>query len=158
MCGRTGFVPLDGRGLGLERLRARATVLGLEKVWQRLRQAAPGERFLGLYQEHERKRRNRWAKPLWFTIGALITVVGLVALPAPGPGMLVVALGLAILARESERVARAVDWLELRIRSMAKRGKAAWNRASLLGKVAVVGLLAGIIALVAVGATRFLTA
>jgi uncharacterized protein (TIGR02611 family) len=34
------------------------------------------------------------------TIGAAITVVGIVLLPLPGPGMLVVGLGLGILSTE----------------------------------------------------------
>jgi hypothetical protein len=48
--------------------------------------------------------------------GTALIAVGLVMLVAPGPGILVVAIGGALLAEESLLAARALDWLEVKIR------------------------------------------
>jgi hypothetical protein len=84
--------------------------------------------------------------------GLVIVAVGVIALPAPGPGMLIIALGGVLLARESRAVARALDWLEVRIRRVGALAVAVWRRSSPVGKAmeALAGLgLAGVGALVA---------
>jgi uncharacterized protein (TIGR02611 family) len=43
-------------------------------------------------------------------VGAVITVGGLVLIPAPGPGWLIVFLGLAVLASEFEWASRLLDY------------------------------------------------
>jgi hypothetical protein len=48
--------------------------------------------------------------------GTLLVGVGVVMLVAPGPGILVIGVGGALLAEESLTAARILDWLELRIR------------------------------------------
>jgi hypothetical protein len=46
---------------------------------------------------------------------------GFILLFVPGPGLLLIAVGAALLARESLAVARALDWLEVRGRRLARR-------------------------------------
>ena len=48
--------------------------------------------------------------------GTLLFALGLVMLVAPGPGILVVMVGGALLAEESLFMARALDWSEVKIR------------------------------------------
>jgi GMP synthase PP-ATPase subunit len=74
---------------------------------------------------------------LWIGVGVVIVAVGIVALPAPGPGFLVIALGAALLARESLVVARAADWVELRLREALKWARAWWKGAALAARAAV---------------------
>ncbi|HEY8993019.1 MAG TPA: TIGR02611 family protein [Candidatus Microsaccharimonas sp.] len=45
-------------------------------------------------------------------LGGLVTVVGLILIPYPGPGWLVVFAGLAILATEFQFAAKALSWLK----------------------------------------------
>jgi uncharacterized protein (TIGR02611 family) len=45
-------------------------------------------------------------------VGGLVSLVGLILIPYPGPGWLVVFAGLAILATEFEFAAKALEWLK----------------------------------------------
>ena len=70
-----------------------------------------------------RLRRNRATHLAWRVavgvVGAVVTVAGLVMVPAPGPGWLVVFFGLLILASEFEVAQR---WLDF-----ARRHVSRWN-------------------------------
>ncbi|HEY3074490.1 MAG TPA: PGPGW domain-containing protein [Burkholderiales bacterium] len=41
-------------------------------------------------------------------------------LPLPGPGLLVIAAGVLLMAEESHVTARALDWLEIQARKLAR--------------------------------------
>lgn len=56
------------------------------------------------------------------TLGFTIFVVGIIMLPAPGPGGLVVAAGLAILARDVAWADRLLRYLRKRMPGMAEEG------------------------------------
>lgn len=43
-------------------------------------------------------------------VGVLVIIVGIVALPAPGPGWVIIFLGIGILASEFEKAQRLLDW------------------------------------------------
>jgi hypothetical protein len=58
------------------------------------------------------KRRARLAG------GALVVIAGLVMLAFPGPGVLVIVLGLAMLGGEFAWVATAMDSIEVRLRRL----------------------------------------
>lgn len=85
-----------------------------------------------------RLRRNRVTHLVWRTavgvVGTLVTVAGLIMVPAPGPGWLVVFFGLLILASEFEFAQR---WLDF-----AKRHVSRWNDWILAQAVWVRGLVA----------------
>jgi uncharacterized protein (TIGR02611 family) len=70
-----------------------------------------------------RLRRNRVTHIAWRTavgvVGGVVTVAGLIMVPAPGPGWLVVFAGLLILASEFEFAQR---WLDF-----ARHHVARWN-------------------------------
>jgi putative transmembrane protein PGPGW len=53
---------------------------------------------------------------LTIVAGTLLLAVGLVMLVAPGPGILVVVVGGALVAEESLCMARFLDWAEAGIR------------------------------------------
>lgn len=57
----------------------------------------------------------------WFVgiVGVLVVVVGIVLLPAPGPGWVIIFVGIGILASEFEKAQRLLDW--------AKQQVATWN-------------------------------
>jgi len=119
----------------------------LKESWHHLKRGAPGERF----QEHYRRRQeaggSRWRKPLFIGGGVLVMAAGLFFLPAPGPGFLILFLGGGLLAQESLRAARALDWAEVRLRKIAGWGLGVWKRSPLPVKVLLVivglGLAAG---------------
>jgi len=69
---------------------------------------------------------------------------GVVAVPGPGPGWLIILLGLAMVAGESLVLARLLDRGEVRLRSLAGRVAGSWTTLPALVKVSiVVAILAG---------------
>ena len=119
----------------------------MQSAWHRLKEAEPGHRFQQEYEHHKGSSRGRFSRVVSVGVGLLIVAIGIVGLPAPGPGFLVIALGGALLARESRGVARAMDWLEVRLRRVLHWARSAWKHAAPLAKalMAVVGLgLAGL--------------
>jgi hypothetical protein len=85
----------------------------LKRAWQKFKHRRPGFRFHGVYAEHQKKSKAAWIRVASVVGGIVIVIVGIIALPAPGPGMLIIAFGAAIIARESEKLANALDRLEL---------------------------------------------
>jgi uncharacterized protein (TIGR02611 family) len=76
-------------------------------------------------ERRERHRaRNRLIRFVWAIFGFVVVLVGLVMLVTPGPGLLVIAVGLGILALEfawAERLLeRTVDKLEDASRTVRK--------------------------------------
>ena len=68
--------------------------------------------------EREPTRRGAWRQSIFrmvrMGIGLGVVVLGIIMMPLPGPGMLVVALGLAILARD-------VAWADRLLRKVRER-------------------------------------
>lgn len=85
-------------------------------AWQKFKNRRPGFRFHGMYKEHQKSQTKPWKRVAYIVGGVVVLLVGIVALPAPGPGMLIVALGAGIIARESERLANALDRFEVFLR------------------------------------------
>jgi uncharacterized protein (TIGR02611 family) len=85
-----------------------------------------------------RLRRNRATHLAWRSavgvVGGLVTAAGLVMVPAPGPGWLVVFFGLMILATEFEFAQRVLDF--------ARRQVGRWNEWVMAQPVWVRGLVA----------------
>jgi membrane protein DedA with SNARE-associated domain len=81
--------------------------------------SAPGRRFQELYERRAPcSVLKRWGRLLG---GGLLCLAGLVMLVAPGPGILILLIGGALVAQESIAVARLLDRAELRIRRWLKR-------------------------------------
>jgi len=119
----------------------------MKSAWHRLKEAEPGHRFQQEYEHHREAKRGKFSRVISVGVGLLIVAVGIVGLPAPGPGFLVIAFGGALLARESHAVARALDWAEVQLRRVLHRARSVWKHAAPLAKalIVVIGLgLAGL--------------
>ncbi|MET0450007.1 MAG: PGPGW domain-containing protein [Aeromicrobium sp.] len=68
-------------------------------------------------------------------LGWILVVIGIIAIPAPGPGTLVLVSGMALLSRHYVWAQKLLDPLERRAVEAAKFGVATWPRifVSLLG-------------------------
>jgi uncharacterized protein (TIGR02611 family) len=106
----------------------------LKQNWQAFIDAAPGERFAQLYHRRE-SRQSFITRSTFLLVGLIIMALGLVLMPAPGPGMVVLLFGAAIAAQESLRIARLMDWTEVRARRVVKSVVNWWRRRSLSCKV-----------------------
>lgn len=115
-------------------------------VWERLKgnfrcikEGEPGARFLNCYK-YKQQMRGRFGKvsrTADILLGAAVIIVGLIMMPAPGPGWPIVAVGLALLAGEFEAVARWLDKCELGVRMFVRRIKHTWMTASVAVKSGV---------------------
>lgn len=112
----------------------------LRQRWHEVKRAKPGTRFQRRYEQHKKEQCSVWRKPIYLVVGTLLFLLGLVLLPAPGPGFLVIFLGAGMIAEESLWTARALDWLEVRLRRVGARASRTWKRASAALKAAIVGL------------------
>jgi uncharacterized protein (TIGR02611 family) len=76
------------------------------------------------------------------TVGWLLVVLGIAALILPGPGLLMLFGGLAILSQEYEWAARRLRPVELRAKRAAAEGVQTWPRvvASTCGGLVLIGL------------------
>lgn len=102
----------------------------LKGSWARLRGDPPGERFQRRYE----RRHEGGTTPLrrWGSVGLGVVVVaaGIFFLPAPGPGTVILAVGAGLIAQESRRAARALDWTEVRIRRLLAWARDAYRSAN----------------------------
>jgi hypothetical protein len=118
--------------------------------WQRFKRRKPGQRFQERYREKQKLRRGVLRKVLVTASGALIFAIGVFLLAFPGPGTILIFIGASLIGEESLLGARGLDWLEIRLRSLYRRGMQLWNRTSLGVKVLLL-----ICALVIAGSLAF---
>ena len=119
------------------------SALDAKRAWADVWRGTPGKRFEQRYRRKHPGSRRSTRKILTIVVGLLVLVVGIVMLPAPGPGMVVVALGAGIVAQASLAAARALDWCELRIRALLAWARKLWARAGTLARAAI--LLTGLV-------------
>jgi uncharacterized protein (TIGR02611 family) len=110
-----------------------------DDVLHRLKQAAIEAEFdTGVREDTVEEARSHIVIRLArMTVGAIVTVVGVILLPLPGPGWLVIAAGLAILAQDVVWAERLLLAVRRRIPGVPEDG--AIPRSSLI-MIAVIGL------------------
>ena len=116
----------------------------LKKHWRTFRDARPGKRFEKLHEA----RSDSPPPIVFYAAGAVLLAVGVVLLFIPGPGLLLIAFGGALIARQSLWLAKRLDRLELLLRRFARKARSVWRRSS----VAVRGAVVTAAAIVAAGA------
>jgi hypothetical protein len=100
----------------------------LRESWRRFKSTERGHRFQMLYRDHQAREKSPWRRPLTIATGIAVIVGGVVALPFPGPGTLIIVLGLAILGRESARLSRWLDGTEVWLAPRVARLREKWRR------------------------------
>ena len=70
------------------------------------------------------KLKTAWRKLWRLTVGPVVVVIGLILIPLPGPGWLIVFVGLAIMAPEFEPAERLLNWARARFDQAADKAKA----------------------------------
>lgn len=92
--------------------------------WRELMDGKPGTRFRARYERKRKARKGMVGRVAWIAVAVVLVMGGIVLLPAPGPGVLVIAAGGALLAQESAVVAGLMDRVELSARRLVER----WRR------------------------------
>lgn len=67
-------------------------------------------------------------KPLVLIVGSFIVIVGLILLPLPGPGWLIIFVGFAILATEFEAAEKVRAWLVDKLKLVLDKTKQFWTK------------------------------
>ena len=101
----------------------------LRQQWKDLTKAKPGQRFQNRYCQRKKRRPTELLKPLYLVIGSALVAFGVVLLAAPGPGLLMIFMGAAMIAEESLLAAKALDRAEVKVRALLRRAKRAWQHA-----------------------------
>jgi hypothetical protein len=89
--------------------------------WDAFAHSLPGRRFQERYRRKASTGRGRMARWAVILAGIGLTVVGTFFLAVPGPGIPILAVGLALVAQESASTARLLDRAEIRIRRRWRR-------------------------------------
>ena len=107
----------------------------------RFEEAAIEAEFETGYREETREeaRRGVITRLLRMTAGTLVTIIGVIMMPLPGPGLLIVAVGLGILSRD---VAWADRLLQIVLRRLPSDSDGRLPRSSIITMVVLA--LAGI--------------
>lgn len=114
---------------------------------RRLKDGSRGSRFLDCFNYKQELRREHGSihRKVDLMLGYGLVFFGLIMVPAPGPGWIIVALGAALLAGESQRMAKALDRFEIVGWQFLSYLRRSWRQASLAVK-SLVTLLAGSLA------------
>ena len=97
--------------------------------WRHFKQSKPGHRFQDHHHRCQRAYRSRSYFRGLFGIawGLLVVVGGIIAVPAPGPGWLIILLGLGVIAGESLFFARSIDRVEVSLRWLVRVVVGVWT-------------------------------
>jgi uncharacterized protein (TIGR02611 family) len=95
----------------------------LRKAGRRFFARPAGTRFHGRYLARRQQQGGLLRKVLILTLGSLVVLLGIVLMPLPGPGLLIVFIGATLIAEESEVAARLLDRIDLRLQPLNRRWK-----------------------------------
>jgi uncharacterized protein (TIGR02611 family) len=112
---------------------------------------AEGEksRIEKLRERKERhKQRGKLYRVLWVVVGSIVILAGLaLSLPGvPGPGLVLVAVGLGMLALEFDRAERLLEKVLVRVERLSDRAQSAPRGQKVLAGLVVAAVVAGGIA------------
>lgn len=96
---------------------------GIRQNWRTFITSEPGRRFEQRYRHSRQGERGRAKRLGWFLVGVVLVAVGLFFLVAPGPGVLFLLPGAALLSQESLALARLLDRGEIWLRTKLRRTK-----------------------------------
>jgi len=128
---------------------------GVKRTWADLMSSDPGRRFQDRNERQHAGRKWDRARVLKLACGFGLIVPGIIMIPFPGPGAVIVILGLALIADEFKPVARILDRAELWLRGAYDR---LWGKASTRRRFAVILVSLIGCALLGYGAYRILLA
>ncbi len=108
--------------------------------WEDFKKGKPGHRFQDRYERRRRATKGRfnWSRVVNIVLGLALLAVGLIMMPAPGPGAIIVLPGLALLGSEFLFLAKALDWAEPRVRAVISACLKIWKRMPVWARVLLV--------------------
>ncbi|MDB4961408.1 MAG: hypothetical protein JWP01_1407 [Myxococcales bacterium] len=116
-----------------------AALAEMKMQWREFKHDRPGERFC-----NQRRRMKNGSKALMVAqvaLGVLLVSGGVLLLFIPGPGLLFIVFGLALIAGLSNKLAALMDRMEPKVRRGARALKRWWSELHVVGKIGL-GLVA----------------
>jgi uncharacterized membrane protein YbaN (DUF454 family) len=107
--------------------------------WRRFRDDEPGSRFSN-YRRRLHEHASRTLRACCIGCAVLLIIAGIAMCFLPGPGLLVLFLGLAMFGGESRRLARWLDRMEPASRRRAAAAKRWWRRRSIVSRGAMIAI------------------
>lgn len=108
-------------------------------------------------RKEKHKQRGKIYRGLWVVLGSIVILAGLaLSLPGiPGPGLLLVAVGLAMLALEFDRAERLLEKVLVRLERLSDRAQRASRLQKILGGVVALAAVAAAVAVVVIWGIPF---
>lgn len=107
--------------------------------------ALAAEYDTGLHESTERAAKAHvLVRAVRMTLGAIVVIIGIIMMPLPGPGALVVAGGLVILARDVAWADRLLRYFRHKMPGVPADGKIPRSSLVTMGMLAVAGILASL--------------
>lgn len=100
----------------------------MKKYWAELQKGRAGSRFQDQYDKEQKKEKSPAGRIARVVAGVLLFPIGVFFLAVPGPGLLVIALGAILIAREFRFAAKVLDAIELRGRAVWKWVQRRWRQ------------------------------
>lgn len=114
----------------------------IRQNWKDFKAGTPGHRFQDIHSKRRKQpgqgKGNGFKKWGIIGLGILLSLTGIFFMAVPGPGLLILAPGLVLIAGESLLMARLLDWAEVRGRAFYEWAKARWQKASDLAKLGLI--------------------
>jgi hypothetical protein len=108
-----------------------------KRSWRLLKNSKPGDRFQVRYYYRKQRGPGRLSRIFNIVFGSALVIVSTFFGWAPGPGMVTLVIGLAMVGSEFLVVARFLDWAEVSLRELAHFLGGVW-RSSAIGKALIV--------------------
>lgn len=117
----------------------------LRDDWHDLQRGRPGRRFQDRYDRaaHTRDSASWLKRAAKVAVGVVALVIGLAELVFPGPAILFIALGGAVLATQSRTAAEVMDWGEVKLRAVMQFARSYWRGASRPLRIVIVAVVVG---------------
>jgi len=125
-----------------------------KRSWQLFKKSKPGDRFQVRYYSRRLRGHGRFAPIRIFNIGfgSALVIVSAFFGWAPGPGLVTLFIGLAMVAGELLPVARLLDWAEVKLRKLGRWARRVWKGAPPAAKALIVLAILTCVAVLGYGA------
>ncbi len=127
-------------------------VADVKREWRMFKSDRPGHRFRA--QRARMQNGSRKLLVAQVSLGIVLLLGGAALLVLPGPGLLLIVFGLALVAGVSDRLAVVLDRMEPRIRKAGAAAKAWWERQATLVRALLIAVAAGVLGVAAYVAYR----
>ena len=112
-------------------------------TWEEMKDDPPGQRFQHLYHRRQEESERR-GRALHYLLVIGLVAVGVVLIFIPGPAVVLFAFAGALLAEDSLRIAKGLDWTEVKIRALVEWAERIWKRAGTAARAGIVLVAVGL--------------